>query len=279
MRPIRFVKYYEKASTVLGGDQIAEELARRGLDARSVPVAEALSTRDAILVFIKTSRLDHLIAARRRGNLTVLDVQDTPVFKRRLKNGRLYDGAIFRNRRQVADLARRGWCSEVIPLQWDRRYRPHQVPDGEFRAVYLGDRRSLAFFDELPGVDCIETDLFDRAPGYNCQLSVRQPGREFLYKPGVKVSTAAACRAVLVTTADVTAVELLGEDYPFYCGSDRDSVVATLGRARQAVGGPLWRAALDRLEAIRERTRLERIADDHLAFFERLEAETAARRG
>jgi len=264
---------------VLGGDQIAEELARRGLDARSLPVAEAISSRGAILIFIKTSRLDHLLAARSRGNRTVLDVQDTPVFKRRLKNGWLYDGAIFRNRRQVADFARRGWCSEVIPLQGDPRYRPHQVPDGEFRVAYLGDRRSLAFFDSLPGVDCVESDYFERAPAYNCHLSVRQPGRECLYKPGVKVSTAAACRAVLVTTPDVTAVELLGEDYPFYCGSDRDSVVAALGRARESVGGPLWRAALDRLEAIRERTRLERIADDHLAFFERLEAETAARRG
>lgn len=279
MRPIRFVKYYEKASTVLSGDQIAGELARRGLDARSVPAAEALSARDSILVFIKTSRLDHLLGARRRGNRTVLDVQDTPVFKRRLKNGWLFDGAIFRNRRQLADLARRGWCSEVIAHQWDPRYRPHEVPDGEFRAAYLGDRRSLAFFGELPGVDCFESDYFDRAPAYNCHLSVRRPGREFLYKPGAKVSTAAACRAVLVTTPDVTAVELLGEDYPFYCGSDRDSVVAALGRAREAAGGPLWRAALGRLEAIRERTRLERIADDHLAFFERLEAETSARRG
>lgn len=279
MRPIRFVKYYEKASTVLGGDQIAEELARRGLDARSVPVAQAAAARDSILVFVKTSRLDHLLGARRRRNLTVLDVQDTPVFKRRLKNGWLYDGAIFRNRRQVADLARRGWCSEVIPLQWDPRYRPNQVPDGEFRAVYLGDRRSLAYFDELPGVDCVEADFFDRAPAYNCQLSVRQPGREFLYKPGVKVSTAAACRAVLVTTPDVTAVELLGEDYPFYCDPDRDSIVAALERARRALGGPLWRAALERLETIRERTRVERIADDHLAFFERLEAGAGRPRG
>lgn len=279
MRPIRFVKYYEKASTVLGGDQIAEELARRGLDARSVTVAEAASARDSILVFVKTSRLDHLIGARRRRNLTVLDVQDTPVFKRRLKNSRLYDGAIFRNRRQVADLARRDWCSEVIPLQWDPRYRPNQVPAGEFRAAYLGDRRSLAFFDALPGLECVEGDFFARAPAFNCHLSVRQPGREFLYKPGVKVSTAAACRAVLVTTADVTAVELLGEDYPFYCGSDRDSVVAGLERARQAMGGAPWRAALDRLETIRERTRVERIADDHLAYFERLEAEAGRPRG
>ena len=92
MRPIRFVKYYEKGSTVLGGDQIAEELARRGLDALSLPVTRAISSRDALLIFIKTSRLDHLLAARSRGNRTVLDVQDTPVFKRRLKNGWLYDG-------------------------------------------------------------------------------------------------------------------------------------------------------------------------------------------
>lgn len=279
MRPIRFVKYYEKASTVIGGDEIAAELARRGVDARSLPVAEALAARDALLVFVKTSRLDHLLAARRRGNLTVLDPHDTPVFKRRLKNARLFDGAIFRNRRQLADFDRPDWCSELIPMQWDPRFRPHRLPEGEFRAAYLGDRRSLADFDRLPAVDCIETDLFERALDYNCHLSVRRPGREFLYKPGVKVSTAAACRAVLVTTADVTAVELLGEDYPFYCGSDRDSVLATLERARRAVGGPLWRAALELLEGVRERTRIERVADHYLAYFARLEAASKGRRG
>src|SRR6478672_287532 len=77
--PVAFVKYYEKGSTVMGADQIAEGLAARGWNARSIPVAELGGVRGGILVFIKTSRLDHLLRAKARGNRLVLDVQDTVV--------------------------------------------------------------------------------------------------------------------------------------------------------------------------------------------------------
>lgn len=268
--PLRFVKYYEKASTVLGGDQIAEALASRGLDARSI-AAEALGgERGALLVFVKTSRLDHLVGARRRGCRAVIDVHDTVVFKGRIKNALLYDGAIFRNRRQLEDFGRRRWVSRVIPFQGDPRFGPHAVPEGEFRAAYLGDRRSMRLFGRLPGVEFVEDDFFARAREYNCHLSVREPGREELYKPGAKIAVAAACRAVLVTTRDVAAVERLGAEYPFYCEAEEASIVAALERARAAVGGPEWEAARSRLEVVRERTTLDRVADDYVELFSAL---------
>src|ERR1700760_4415928 len=89
--PVAFVKYYEKGSTVMGADQIAEGLRARGWDARSLPVAQGRGVEPGILVFIKTSRLDHLLRFNARGHRLVLDVQDTVVFKRRIKNKWLYD--------------------------------------------------------------------------------------------------------------------------------------------------------------------------------------------
>jgi hypothetical protein len=271
-RPIRFVKYFDKASTALGADQMAEALAARGLDARSIPASEVARERGSRLVFVKTSRLDHLIAARLRGCRALLDVQDTPVFKRRLKNAALYEGAIFKNRRQKTDFDRRGWRSRVIHHQWDPRYRPHRVPDGEVRVAYLGDPRSLSCFGRLPGVTFVETDLFERAPEFNVHLSVREPGREFLYKPGAKVSTAAACRAVLVTTRDESALELLGGEYPFYCEPGAAAVAAALERVRAAAGGPEWRRALAALDRVREATLIDRIAGRYLDYFAELDA-------
>ena len=90
----------------MGADQIAEGLAARGWNARSIPVAEIASVRDGVLVFIKTLRLDHLLLARARGNRLVLDVKDTVVFKRRIKNRRLFDSLIFKSRRQLDDFGR-----------------------------------------------------------------------------------------------------------------------------------------------------------------------------
>ena len=54
-RPILFVKYYDKGSTVMGADQMSEALRALGVDARSVHVADVADVEGAILVFIKTS--------------------------------------------------------------------------------------------------------------------------------------------------------------------------------------------------------------------------------
>ena len=270
MRKIYFVKYYDKGSTVMGADQISEALRARGIEARSVYPADLREVRDSILVFIKTSKIHHLLAARRRGNRTALDVQDTVVFKRRIKNRWLFDGLIFKNRRQLEDFGSSRHLSRVIYHQWDPRYTVNRVSDGNFHAAYLGLERSFPFWGQIPGVDFYCDDYFNRALHYNCHLSYRPPGRDFLYKPNCKVSTAAACDANLVTTADESTVEFLGTDYPFYIDVKEEAIVPGIERARALFGGPEWRQGLERMREVREKTRIERILDDYLAFFEEL---------
>lgn len=261
--PVRFVKYYDKGSTVLGADQIAAGLAVRGWDARSLHVRDLATVRNGVLVFIKTSRLDHLLLARARGNRLVLDVQDTVVFKRRIKNRWLYDALIFKNRRQLADFGRQGRLDRVIYHQWDPRYSPHQAPRDRLVVGYLGTQRSLGPLRLLQDVECVEDGYFTAADRFNCHLSVRSPGREILYKPNCKVSTAAACGAALITTRDLSTVELLGEDYPYYCEPERESILAAIERARETFGGAEWHTALDRLRAVRELTCIDRVLDEY----------------
>ena len=271
-REVVFVKYYEKGSTGIAGDQIAAGLARRGWNARAVPAAALPAVAGAIAVFIKTSKLVDLLGARRRGNRAVLDVHDTLCFKRRLKNRWLFDGLIFKNGRQLSDYGDRRRLCDVIYHQADDRYGPHQAGETTLRVCYLGEPRSLRLWDHLPGVECIPMPRwFAEAPRFNCHLSVREPRREVLYKPGAKVSTAAICRAVLLTTRDESAVEMLGADYPLYLDSaEAPAIGRGIERARAAIGGPEWRLARQRLDAVLERTRLERILDDYEAYFARL---------
>lgn len=273
-RPVVFVKYYEKGSTMISGDRIAAGLAARGVEARSIPVGELAGVANSTAVFIKTSKLADLVGARRRGNLTVLDVHDTLCFKRRLKNRWLFDGLIFKNRRQLADYGDRRRLGEVVYHQADERYGPHRAGETELRVCYLGEPRSFRLWGRLPGVDCVPMERwFEAAPSFNCHLSIREPQREVLYKPGAKVSTAAACRAVLVTTPDESAVEMLGPDYPYYVGgTDEAAIEAALERARATIGGAEWTLALARLAAVLERTRFDRILDDYESFFARLAA-------
>lgn len=270
MRKIFFVKYYDKSSTILGADQISEGLRARGLDARAIYPGELGAIRDAVLVFIKTSKVHHLLGARRRGNRTVLDVQDTVVFKRSVKNRWLFDGLLFKNRRQLADFASPKQLSRVIYHQWDPRYAPNRVADGAFHSGYFGDERSFPLWNRLPGTDFHATDFFRLALDYNCHLSYRPPGRDFLYKPNCKVSSAAACAANLVTTADESTLEFLGPDYPFYIEPTEEAIAPGVERARALFGGPEWREGLARMREVREKTRLERVLDDYLSFFAEL---------
>lgn len=271
--PIVFVKYYDKGSTRFGGDQVAAMLRARGHDAHSVEARRLAEFRDGIAVFIKTSRIDHLLRARMRGMLCVLDVHDTPCFKRRIKNAWLYHGMIFRSRRQMLDHGSPRREDVVIWQHLDERYGPHEVPAGEFRPGYVGETRSFPWLG-LPGLDFIhdERDWFAGSRRLSCHVSVRRPGREWLYKPGPKISTAAACRALLVTTADESAVEMLGPGYPYYTAPDPGSLVATLERARAELGGPEWARAMAALESVRERTEPARIMGEYESYFAALRA-------
>lgn len=271
-RAVCFVKYWDRGSTAIGADQMAPALARLGVEARSIDAAEARTVRDAVLVYVKRADLRDLVRARARGNRLVLDVQDTLVYRRWISHWPLYDGVIFRNRRQQTDYAPRRALCRTIYQHWDPRYRPHQNGFDGVRVAYVGIPRSLAIHARPAGLAMIGPERwFDEAAAFNAHLSVRTTRRELLYKPNAKVATAVACDAVLITTRDEAARELLGDDYPFYLdGSDAESVGAGLERLREAYGGAAWREALGRLRALRAELAIEQVAARYLAMLREL---------
>jgi hypothetical protein len=269
-REVCFVKYYQKGSTDIAADQMATALTRRGVAARSLFADEIGAVRDAILVFIKRADLAHLVGARLRGNAVVVDVHDTVVFKRGVRWSALWDGMIFRNVRALQDFGKGRPGAVVIPHHWDERYSAHLAPLDRLRLAYIGERRSFPEgWAPLPDVEMVTEDWFARAPGFNAHLSVRLPGREMLYKPNMKVATAAVCEAVLITTRDESALEHLGADYPFYSGPGRDDVLAAITRTRDALGGADWRRALAMLAEVKEQTSLPRVTDRYLDYLQR----------
>lgn len=243
-------------------------LRRLGIDSRSLYAHEISDAEDSILVFIKKARLHHVLRARLRGNITILDVQDTLCFKRRLKNRPFFNGIIFRSQRPLDDHGVGTDRSAKIYLPWNVNYRPNGVGNSEFRLAYLGDPRSFSYWDDLPGVPCIPEDrFFTEAPGYNCHISIRTQPRDILYKPTCKVSTAAACDANLITTRDEASLEVLGEDYPYYTDSDPESIRRAIEFARRSFGGPVWNAALEQMRQIREEHSFDSIATQYRDFF------------
>jgi hypothetical protein len=268
-REVCFVKYYQKGSTDIAADQMAVALRRRGVAARSIFASELPGLCDAILVFVKRIDLLDLWRAKRAGNRIVLDVQDTVVFKRGIRYAAAWDGIIFRSLRALEDFGRRRPGAVLIPQHWDERYRPRTVPDDRLRLGFLGDPRSLPFTEPIPGLTTVFDDWFGRAGEFNAHLSVRGTRREQLYKPNNKISTAAACNAVLLTSRDEAAREHLGDDYPFYTDPDREAVIAAIAVLERRIGGSEWRRALAQLAVIREETSLDRITDLYLDYLSR----------
>ena len=277
MRAITFVKYNDWVSTILGGDQIAAALRARGHDARCVSPEGLRDVRDAIVVFVKVSRWSDVLRARLRRNRTVLDVHDVLVFDGKIKHQRLFDGIIWRSRRQFTDFGRTRQQNRVILQHWDARYGPNRLGGGRLAIGYFGNANSFRLWGKVPGVDCVSIAAdagnasFDRARDYNCHVSVREPGREHLYKPNVKVSTAAACEANLITTRDEATLDLLGADYPYYIDApELPALLAGIEKARATFGGPEWREGLGRMREVRDKTSLAREIDAYLAYFAEL---------
>ena len=214
--------------------------------------------RGAIVVFAGDVGSAALLRARLAGNCTLLDVRGIAAGPRVPGAARLVDGAIFRNRRQQKDLDRPRWTSRVIYDEPEPGLVPHSVAAGEFRVACFGASAAGEHFGKLRGVAFIDSHPLRHAGQFNCHLALRVPGPAELYEPGGEVANAAACGAVLVTMRDAAAVELLGDDYPFYCTGERAAIEATLQRAREACGKAPWKKALALLREAGEKSTLER---------------------
>lgn len=271
-RPVVFVHDDSGGAAAPRLEELAAAFGARGRTCRTMAARELGGVRDAIVVFVGTAKFWHLVRARLAGNRTLLDVRARPDCLRRPGLARLLDGAIFRNQRQRQDFDRQRWTSRVIYDLPEPGLSAHTVAPGEFRVACFAASAASEHYGGLRGVAFIGSDPARHAPQFNCHLALRGPGHAALYQPGTAVANAAACRAVLVTPRDESAVEMLGEDYPFFCASDRAAIESALARARERCGGPHWREALARLEKVSAKTCLEGIVEQHFAHFAALEA-------
>ncbi|MEO8197124.1 MAG: hypothetical protein ABI689_10405 [Thermoanaerobaculia bacterium] len=255
---------------------LAAALSGRGRSSRALAASELRGVRAAITVFVGDTAAGRLLRARLAGNCVVLDVRGRRAGPRLPGGARLVDGAIFRSLRQQKNLDRRRWTSRMICDEPEPGLAPHTVAAGEFQIACFGVSAAGEHFGSIRGVAFIASHPLRHAGQFNCHLSLRVPGPAELYQPGAEVANAAACGALLVTMRDAAAVELLGEDYPFYCAGDRASIEATIQRARQACGGPQWTAALALLREAGAKSTLEHVVDLHLEHFAALERATSA---
>ena len=263
-RPVIFVHSGSEAETPARLAALASAMTARGRSSQVLPAARSGSVRSSTVIFSGDFGSYPLWRSRMAGNATLLDVRGSRTSSSFPGAARLLDGAIFRSRAQQRALDRSRWTSRVIYDEPEPGLVPHQLAEGEFRVACFGVGAAGEHFGRLRGVAFIDSHPLRHASQFNCHLSLRLPGAAELLRAGGEVANAAACGAVLVTMRDAAATELLGDDYPFYCSGDAAAISAAIARAREARGGPLWKAALARLREAGAKTALEQAVDGHL---------------
>ena len=227
--------------------QIRDELLRHGY--QSEIVADCREVKDAILVYIKGANIDRAAAARERGNKVVVDLIDphqkhchrvlsespakaTRFFLHELPPA-LFDGIIFVNSFSYAQYRDYGpeCLKSVIFHPWDTRFvQPARF--SRFSLACLGHSNAQISVPDLTNFvlsrHVLRQEVIDQVRQYACHLSVREvdggnsierfgdPRARFYSKSNIKISTAAACGANIISSMDTGSSDVLDREYPYW---------------------------------------------------------------
>lgn len=245
----------EFTSSILRGNHIADALGLR------CHFADFGGVRRDRVVFVKESDRGLVEDAKERGNVVIYDPLDRFCYKDKTVDfGDLVDIVIVPNR-QCADFYAPVFQKAryaLIPHQWDARLTA-SAPQDKCRPGYIG--KPFNCIEEWRGDRVtVSPEMLAAAPLFNLHLSVNQrDAKSVLLKPATKIATASAVLANVVSRRDPSALELLGDDYPYLIGAT-ESTTDAIRRARLDFGSATWRRSRDTMRLVRERLSIDAIA-------------------
>lgn len=253
-----FVVSNHAISSVLRGEHVASATGAKLL------FADIGGARNADVVFVKEADRGLVLDAKDRGNRIVYDVIDFYCYKNRsVSFSDLVDVLIVPNRACI------GWYAErfpnarfcVIPHQWDHRIKGLAQHE-RYAPGYIGKGFNFTVPDWDGAKVFRSEEQLEAVPQFNLHLALQRRDEKIaLLKPATKVSTAAAVLANVLTYRDPSAVELLGDDYPFYVDGEP---MAAIRIARDAFGGKEWRRGREMMQVVKEKTSLAAVAKLYL---------------
>lgn len=120
----------------------------------------------------------------------------------------------------------------VIPHQWDFRNEDIEIPNliNINKAAYIGTVRSgfqLDYNSVNQYVDVYKDplDINNNHLKYNIQVSFRKNNTlDFIYKPCTKLAMSSTFGSILLTSRDISVVDVVGDSYEFYIDSEQDLI-------------------------------------------------------
>lgn len=124
-------------------------------------------------------------------------------------------------------------------------------PEG-FAPGYLGYRFNALYLDEIP-MRVVEdpNQWVGSMKSFNLHYNVREP-KDDLLKPATKIAAAAGAGANIITLRSPIAMELLGNDYPYYINNiSPGEVRRVFDKAKDEFGGEEWKRGVDIMAQLR----------------------------
>jgi hypothetical protein len=224
-------RYPGLASVLIGGEK--ERI--HGLSNKLIiPI---LTVGDGLWEYFNVKQLEEI---RKRGNQVYADILDSfvwpeynPLITKALSNlFELLDGMIVYSNYVSSILSSefKNLKFRVIPHQWDNRYEFlgdfRRAKKTNIRVVYSGypEGFQLNYNDFSRHVDFVfDTKETTRQLNYRYHISYRnRDSLHALFKPAAKLATAAGVKALLFTSEDASAKEILGDAWPLYFSSKEE---------------------------------------------------------
>lgn len=260
-----FVKPHNRPSAILRADQIADKLGAK-VYLNELPDDVSHET----VVFVKEADASLVVKAKEQGAKIVYDPIDKFAYIERHGHIHWYvmvDEVICFNKTMAEYLKQWFKSTVIIPHQWDARLKA-QAQMVSFIPGYIGHGFNCPPI--VPWCDvsmvCAPELMLSAAPAFNCHVSIRGHDKlQAQMKPATKVSLAASVGAVCITSRDDSVIELLPDDYPYWCDSS-DDFQSVLHRAARDFQGPEWNKALRMLAVVKEKTSLDTVANLYRQF-------------
>ena len=235
-------------------------------EALGVPCSSAFRDcgRDEWVVVVKY--IAHCEQAKKAGARVIFDPVDVYAYEERGLVGSPYVDVVIAYSQPAASIYASMFPHarvKLIPHNWDHRIGG-ECRHTAFRPAYIGLAKNLHERLNVPSVGELQ-NMIGALTSYNCHVAEHHDYRSMTFKPATKVASAAAVGANIVTHRAAAAVELLGDDYPFYADG---GLAYGIEKARAAFGGPEWERGLEIMRRVKERTSLAAVAALYREFME-----------
>ena len=170
----------------------------------------------------------------------------------------------------------------VIPHHYDKMLNYIDMPKiKDFKVLYGGNLSAYrdqidAITKKLNDPDWIHSSksvafIHEDLMKYPCHISYREPRlRNFYFKPGTKLASAAGSDSVIIMSRDESHVDLVSSDYPFFVDSI-DDIYEKYEQLKSWYGTSKWSEAVDLLKDVKLKTDINTICKTYIKHIEELE--------